>query len=98
MQEWSDEGQERRRAARGSGLMATSMRVPGEELGTGGKRVADELRALESGDRQTPDWAVDPARRKTPWGPTIGWSDFGGLVQGLQLSLAEKETAGDPRR
>jgi hypothetical protein len=58
--EWSDEEWERRRATRSSGLLATSMRALGEELGAGGKRVADETRALEQGERETPERATEP--------------------------------------
>ena len=50
---WSDTEYERRRRAPSSGLLAASMRVLGEELGPGGKRVAEERAALERGERES---------------------------------------------
>ncbi len=50
---WSDEEYERRRGARGSGLLAASMKVLGEELGPGGKRAAEEREAFEEGVYRT---------------------------------------------
>jgi len=47
--EWDDEEYQRRRRARGSGVLATSMKVLGEEIGPGGKRAAEERAALERG-------------------------------------------------
>lgn len=47
--EWDDEEYERRRRTRGSGVLATSMKVLGEELEPGGKRAAEERAALERG-------------------------------------------------
>lgn len=49
--EWSDEEAERRRSTPGSGLLATSMRVLGEELDAGARRAAEEREALERGER-----------------------------------------------
>ena len=47
--EWDDEEYQRRRRARGSGVLATSMKVLGEEIDPGGKRAAEERAALERG-------------------------------------------------
>ena len=58
--EWSDEEYERRRSAPGSGLLATSMKVLGEELGPGGPRAAEERRAFEEGRYDGEQGAGEP--------------------------------------
>lgn len=47
--DWDDAEYERRRRARGSGVLAASMKVLGEEIDPGGKRAAEERAALERG-------------------------------------------------
>jgi hypothetical protein len=47
--EWSEEEYDRRRRRRSSGLLATSMKVLGEEIDPGGKRAAEARAALEQG-------------------------------------------------
>lgn len=58
--EWSDEEYERRRAAPGSGLLAASMKVLGEELGPGGPRATEERRAFEEGRYDGEQGAGEP--------------------------------------
>jgi len=49
--EWSEEELERRGAAKGSGLLATSMRVLGEQLDSGAHGAAEEREAEREGAR-----------------------------------------------
>lgn len=58
--EWSDEEYERRREAPGSGVLAASMKVLGEELGPGGPRAAEERRAFEEGRYDGEQGAGEP--------------------------------------
>lgn len=58
--EWDDAEYERRRRARGSGVLASAMKVLGEEIDPGGKRAAEERAALERGSREEAQRAGEP--------------------------------------
>lgn len=58
--EWTDDELERRRNSRGTGLLAASMRVLGEELDSGARGAAEEREALERGERPDTTPAGDP--------------------------------------
>jgi len=57
---WTDEEYDRRRGARGSGLLAASMKALGEELGPGGRKVAEEREAFAAGAYREADRSGDP--------------------------------------
>lgn len=60
---WSDEEYERRRGVHGSGLLAASMKALGEELGPGGKKVAEEREAVERGAYGETERSGEPPSR-----------------------------------